>query len=133
MVPAQRQRRRDDQFPLAQQVLEIVVGPHPLPEHEADAQVTARRALGEAAFSRALGRGAAMDDDEITDYALGQFRRVAALIGEPDPGAQELPPGLAQPSRRDARIGRSAPGQPYGWRTHQPRVIDGRQQNRRQR
>jgi hypothetical protein len=36
VVPAQRQRRRDDQFPPARQVLEIAVGPYPLPEHEAD-------------------------------------------------------------------------------------------------
>jgi hypothetical protein len=36
VVPAQRQRRRDDQFPPARQVLEVAVGPHPLPEHEAD-------------------------------------------------------------------------------------------------
>ena len=36
VVPAQRQRRRDDQFPPARQVLEIAVGPDPLPQHEAD-------------------------------------------------------------------------------------------------
>jgi hypothetical protein len=36
VVPAQRQGGRDDQFPPARQVLEIAVGRHPLPEHEAD-------------------------------------------------------------------------------------------------
>ena len=72
-----------------------------------EAQVTARRALGEAAYSSALGRGAAMDDDEVTDYALGQFRRVAALIGEPDAQAPGSPPSPVESSgmREDARIG----------------------------
>jgi predicted ATPase/class 3 adenylate cyclase len=65
-----------------------------------EAQVTARRALGEAAYSSALGRGAAMDDNEITDYALGQFRRLAALIGKPDAHAPESPPGMARRSGR---------------------------------
>jgi hypothetical protein len=36
VVPAQRQRRRDDQFPPARQVLEVAVGRQPLPQHEAD-------------------------------------------------------------------------------------------------
>jgi hypothetical protein len=36
VVPAQRQRRRDDELAPARQMLEIVVGPHPLPQHEAD-------------------------------------------------------------------------------------------------
>jgi hypothetical protein len=62
-----------------------------------EAQGTARRALGEADYSRALGRGAAMDDDEVIDYALGQFRRVAALIGEPDAQAPESPPAQSSP------------------------------------
>ena len=51
-----------------------------------EAQAIARRALGEAAYSSAAARGAAMNDDEVTNDALGQFRRVAVLIGEP--GAQ---------------------------------------------
>jgi hypothetical protein len=37
-----------------------------------------------------------MDDDEVTDYALGEFRRIAALIGEPGAQAPESPSGLAQ-------------------------------------
>jgi hypothetical protein len=61
-----------------------------------EAQATARGALGEAAYSRALGRGAAMDDDKVTDYALGQFRRLAALIGKPGERAPESPSGVAQ-------------------------------------
>ena len=41
-----------------------------------EAQVLARRALGEAGYSTALRRGAAMDDDEVSDYALDEFRRL---------------------------------------------------------
>ncbi len=66
-----------------------------------EAQVTARRALGEAAYGSALGRGAAMDDDEVTDYALGEFRRLAALIGKPGAQAAESPPGTARRSGRE--------------------------------
>jgi predicted ATPase/class 3 adenylate cyclase len=66
-----------------------------------EAQVTARRALGEAAYSSALGQGAAMDDAEVTDYALGQFRRVAALIREPRAQAPESPPGIAWRNGRE--------------------------------
>ena len=66
-----------------------------------EAQVIARRALGEAACSSALGRGAAMDDDEVTEYAPGQFRRVAALIGEVGAQALESLPGMARPSGRE--------------------------------
>jgi predicted ATPase len=51
-----------------------------------EAQSLARGALGEAAYSAALGRGAAMDDNEVVGYAVGEFRRVAALLAEP--GAQ---------------------------------------------
>jgi hypothetical protein len=40
------------------------------------AQAAARRALGEAAYNTALVRGAAMDDEQITDFALGEFRRL---------------------------------------------------------
>jgi len=43
----------------------------------------ARQTLGEAEYGAALARGAAMDDDEITEYALSELRRTAALIGEP--------------------------------------------------
>jgi hypothetical protein len=56
------------------------------------AQSLARDALGEAAYSAALGRGAAMDEDEVVGYALGEFRRVAALLAEPGASAQESPP-----------------------------------------
>jgi hypothetical protein len=41
------------------------------------AQSLARRTLGEAAYGAALGRGAVMDDDEVVDYALREFRRLA--------------------------------------------------------
>jgi predicted ATPase/transcriptional regulator with XRE-family HTH domain len=61
-----------------------------------EAQIPARRALGEAAYSTAFRRGAAMDDDEVTDYALREFRRLAALIAEPDMQAPEAPPDLAR-------------------------------------
>jgi predicted ATPase/transcriptional regulator with XRE-family HTH domain len=66
-----------------------------------EAQVTARRALGEAAYSAAFGRGGAMDDDKVADYALGEFRRVAALLAEPGAQAPESPPGLARLSRQE--------------------------------
>ena len=46
-----------------------------------EAQSLARRTLGEVAYSAALARGAAMDDDEVVGYAQGQFRRLAALRG----------------------------------------------------
>jgi predicted ATPase/transcriptional regulator with XRE-family HTH domain len=44
-----------------------------------DAQSNVRRALGEAAYTTALQRGAAMDDHEVADYALAEFRRLTAL------------------------------------------------------
>ena len=47
-----------------------------------EAQAAARRALGEAAYSMALGQGAAMNDDEVADYALGEFRRLVAMLAE---------------------------------------------------
>jgi hypothetical protein len=62
------------------------------------AQITARRALGEGAYSSALERGAAMDDNEVTEYALGQFRRLATLIGKPGGQDPESPPGIARRS-----------------------------------
>ncbi len=46
------------------------------------AQSLARRALGDAAYEAALRRGAAMDDHEIADYALSQFRRAGRLLAE---------------------------------------------------
>ena len=58
-----------------------------------ETQVPARRALGEAAYSSAFRRGAAMDDDEMADYALDQFRRLGAPLAEPDTKTPESPPG----------------------------------------
>ena len=66
----------------------------------AEAHSLARRALGEAAHGAALGRGAAMDDDEVVGYALGELRRVAALLAEPGAQPPESPPGPARPRRR---------------------------------
>jgi predicted ATPase/transcriptional regulator with XRE-family HTH domain len=57
-----------------------------------EAQVPVRSALGEAAYASALRRGAAMDDDQIADYALGEFRRLTALLAEPGVQAPESPP-----------------------------------------
>jgi hypothetical protein len=54
-----------------------------------------RRELGEAAYVAAAGRGAAMDDDEIVRYAVGEFQRVAALLAEPGAPAPPAPPGPA--------------------------------------
>jgi predicted ATPase/DNA-binding XRE family transcriptional regulator len=47
-----------------------------------ESQVLASRTLGEPAYSSALRRGAAMDGDEVVDYALAQFGR---LLGSPIP------------------------------------------------
>jgi len=66
-----------------------------------EALVPARRALGEAAYSIALEQGATMDDHEVADYALGEFRRLAALLAEPAAQAPELPPGMARLSARE--------------------------------
>jgi hypothetical protein len=58
-----------------------------------ETQSLARHALGEAAYGAALGRGAAMDDDEVVEYAMGEFGRVAAQRAEPEAQAPESPPG----------------------------------------
>jgi predicted ATPase/class 3 adenylate cyclase len=60
-----------------------------------EAQSLARHALGEAAYGAALGRGAALDDDEVVGYALGEFRRLAAQRAEPSARVPESPPGPA--------------------------------------
>jgi predicted ATPase/class 3 adenylate cyclase len=54
-----------------------------------DAQSLARRALGEAAYNAALGRGAAMDDHQTAGYALDEFRQLAAQLAEPGAHAAE--------------------------------------------
>jgi predicted ATPase/class 3 adenylate cyclase len=64
-----------------------------------EAESLARRALGETAYSAALGRGAAMDDGEVVGYALGEFRRLAAQRA--DAQGAGSPPGPARPSRRE--------------------------------
>jgi predicted ATPase len=66
-----------------------------------EAQLLARHALGEAAYSAAFGRGAAMDDDEVVGYAMGEFGRLAALRAGPAAQAPELPRRPALPSRRE--------------------------------
>jgi hypothetical protein len=58
-------------------------------------QALARHALGEAAYDAAVGRGAAMDDDEVVRYAVGEFRRIAALLPQPGVRAPHIPPGPA--------------------------------------
>jgi hypothetical protein len=54
-------------------------------------QARARDALGEAAYDAAVGRGAAMDEDEVVGYAVGEFR-VAALLAQPGARASHPPP-----------------------------------------
>jgi hypothetical protein len=61
-----------------------------------EALVPARRALGEAAYGRALRRGAAMGGHEVAEYAVGEFRRLPALLAEPNAQAPEPPPGIAR-------------------------------------
>ena len=58
-----------------------------------EAQSLARHALGEAAYNTALARGAAMDEAELVEYALGEYRRLAALRTKPGAQAPESPPG----------------------------------------
>jgi len=60
-----------------------------------EARSLARRTLGEAAYSAALARGAAMDDDQLVGYAQGEYRRLASLCAEPGAQAPESPPGPA--------------------------------------
>jgi predicted ATPase/class 3 adenylate cyclase len=63
-----------------------------------EAQSLARHALGEAAYSAALARGAAMDDDQVVEYMQGEFRRLAALRAEPRAGTGiTAGPGTAEP------------------------------------
>jgi hypothetical protein len=64
-----------------------------------EAQSLARQALGGAAYSAALARGAAMDDDEVVGYAQGQFRRLVACA-EPAAQAPESPPGQTRPGNQ---------------------------------
>jgi predicted ATPase/class 3 adenylate cyclase len=68
-----------------------------------EALIPARRALGEAAYSTALGRGGAMDDHEVANYALGEFRRVTALLAEPGVQAPGSMPGMARLGGTDDR------------------------------
>jgi hypothetical protein len=68
-------------------------------EHERRAadqtQALARNALGEAAYSAAAGRGAAMDENEVVRYAVGDFQRVTALLAQPGGQAPHAPQGPA--------------------------------------
>jgi hypothetical protein len=57
-------------------------------------QTLARHALGEAAYDAALGRGAAMDDDEVVRYAVSEFQRITALLAQPGAQVPHLPPDL---------------------------------------
>jgi hypothetical protein len=58
-------------------------------------QALARHALGEAAYDAALSCGAAMDDDEVVRYAVGEFQRVTALLAQPGARAPHAAPGPA--------------------------------------
>ena len=64
-----------------------------------EAQSLARHTLGEAAYSAALARGAAMDDDEVVEYAR------ASSVGSP-PCARN--PARRHRNHRRARRGRAA-------------------------
>jgi hypothetical protein len=58
-------------------------------------QALARHSLGEAAYDAAADRGAAMDENKVVEYAVGEFRRVARLLAEPGARAPHAPPGPA--------------------------------------
>jgi predicted ATPase/class 3 adenylate cyclase len=67
-------------------------------------QALVRHALGEAGYDAAFSRGAAMDDDEIVRYAVGEFQRVAALLEEPGAQASHaVPPDPPQGTPRVRR------------------------------
>jgi hypothetical protein len=55
----------------------------------------------QVAYSSAPGRGAAVVEDEVTDYAPGEFRRLATLIRKPGAQAAESPPGTARRNGRE--------------------------------
>jgi hypothetical protein len=59
----------------------------------------ARHALGEAAYDAAVGRGAAMDGDEVVGYVVGELRRVAGLLAEPGAPEPHARPGPASEPR----------------------------------
>lgn len=65
-----------------------------------EAQSLARGTLGEPAYSAAVRRGAAMDDAQVTDYALGEFRRLAALHAKP----KAQGPGIGITARNENRL-----------------------------
>jgi hypothetical protein len=58
-------------------------------------QDLARHMLGEAAYSAAADRGAAMDENEVVGYAVGELRQAAALLAQPGARAPHAPPGPA--------------------------------------
>jgi hypothetical protein len=58
-------------------------------------QALVRDTLGETAYSAAFGRGAAMDEDKVVRYAVGEMRRVAELLAQPGTRAPHPPPGPA--------------------------------------
>jgi hypothetical protein len=66
-----------------------------------EAQSLARHALGEAAYNAALGRGTAMDDDQVVGYAQGEVRRVAALLAGPARRHRNHHRGPVRPGRRE--------------------------------
>jgi non-specific serine/threonine protein kinase len=68
-------------------------------ELRTETQALVRHALGEAAYDAALSRGAAMDDDEVVRYAVGEFQRVAELLAQPGARAPHAPPGPASGSQ----------------------------------
>ena len=58
-------------------------------------QALVRHTLSEAAYDAGLSRGAAMDDNEIVQYAVSELRRVVALLAQPGARAPHAPPGPA--------------------------------------
>ena len=67
-------------------------------------QALARHTLGEAAYDAAASRGAAMDDNEVVRYAVGEFRRVAALLAQPGVPAPHAPAGPASGPRATTTV-----------------------------
>jgi hypothetical protein len=81
----------------------------------AKTRALARDTLGAAAYDAAAGRGAAMDEDQVVGYAVGELQRVAALLAQPGAQAPHAPPGPApgpqaaprfRPAQHEAAQGR---------------------------
>ena len=85
------------------------------------AQSLARHALREAAYSAALGQGAAMDDDELVGYAQSEVGRLAALLQKPARRHRNQRPARGGRAAGNDRATRQDNVPQQGWRGQAPR------------